>query len=197
LARAMKAGRGKRYCRGCRPSSVYGMQSSGTPLAVLSRHRPKFRHLHIKRNLGRRARHVDRSGDLCQSLSTFRVHCENLLLDTVECRSSTRLRQWLKRCRRSGQSIRAFGIASQRSKGRCGSTLIFSSVTKTSGIRVGSRVRSLTDARFPSSPPSVAAERIPVMREFSKWPALLSLFPEEPLTRTSVLTHLAAAFIDP
>jgi len=160
----MKAGRSKRYWMGYRPSFVYGMQSSGTLLAVFGPHRPKFRHLHIKRNLRRRARRVDRSGDLCRSLFTFRGHCENLPLDTVECKSSTRLRLWQRRCRRSGPSIRAFEIASQRSKGTCGSTSIFSSVTKTSGIRVDSRVPSPTDARFPSSPPLVVAER-PVMRK--------------------------------
>jgi len=159
----MKAGRGKGYWRGYRLSYVYGMQSSGTLLAVFGRHRLKFRHLHIKRNLRRRAGRVDRSGDLCRSLFTFRGHCESLPLDTVKCRSSTRLRLWLRRCRRSGQSIRAFGIASQPSKGTCGSTSIFSSVTKTSDIRVDSRVPSPTDAKFPSSLPLVAAERIPVM----------------------------------
>ena len=116
----------------------------------------------MKRNLRRKAGRVDRSGDSCRSLFTFRGHCENLPPDTVESRSSTHLRLWLRRCRLFGQSIRAFGIASQRSKGTCGSTSIFSSVTKTSGIRVDSRVPSPTDPRFPSSPPLVVAG-IPVM----------------------------------
>ena len=159
----MKAGRGKRYWKGCRQSCVYGAPSSEILLVVFGRHHLKYRHLHIKRNLCRKARRVDRSRDSCPSLFTFRGHCENLPLDTVESRSSTRLRLWLRRCRRSGQSIRAFGIASQPSKGMCGSTLIFSSVTKTSGIRVDSRVPSSTDVRFPSSPPLVVAERIPVI----------------------------------
>ena len=172
LARAMKAGHGKRYWRGYRQSSVYGMQSSGMLPAVFGRHHLKCRHLHVKRNLCRKARRVDRSGDSWRSLFTFRGHCENLPLDTVESRSSTHLRLWLRRCRRSGQSIRAFGIASQRSKGMCGSTSIFSSVTKTSGIQVDSRVPSPTDARFSSSPPLVVAERIPVM---SKYHRLMSI----------------------
>src|SRR6266581_3934151 len=136
----MKAGPGKKYWRGCRLSSVYGMESSGMLLAVFGRHRPKCRHLHIKRNLCRKASRVDRSGDLCRSLFTFRGHCENLPLDTVECRSRTRLRLWLRRCRRSGQCTQAFGIASQPNKGKCGSTSIFSSVTKMFGTPVDSRV---------------------------------------------------------
>lgn len=164
----MKAGRGKRYWRGCRQSSVYGMQSSGMLLAVLGRHCRRWPRLHIKRNLCRKTRPVDRSGDLCRSLFTFRGHCENLPLDTVESRSSTRLRLWLRRCRRSGQCTQAFGIASHRSKGKCGSTSIFSSVTKTSGIRVDSRVPSPTDVRFPSSPPLVVAERIPIMSKYHR-----------------------------
>jgi hypothetical protein len=127
-------------------------------LLAFGRHYLKYRHLHIKRNLCRKPRCVDRSGDSCPSLFTFRGHYENLPLDTIESRSSTHPRLWLRRCRRSGQSIRAFGIASQRSKGKCGSTSIFSSGTKTSGIPVDSRVPYRTDATFPSSPPLAVAE---------------------------------------
>src|SRR5437588_2779094 len=158
-APATKEGRGKRYSKDCQPSCVYGMRSSRIPLRVqnqgcLSLCTP----LPVDRNLSRRARRVIRRGDPCRSLFTFRVLCVNLPLDTVRSRSSTRRQHWPRRCRRSGHSTRVFGIGSQPSKDKCGNTLIFSLETKTSDIRVDSRVRSVPDPRSRSSLPSVVAE---------------------------------------
>src|SRR5439155_1818899 len=118
---------------------------------------------HIKRNLCREARRVDRRGDPCRSLFTFRVLCANLPLDTVQSRSSTRPQLWPTRCRLSGHSTRAFEIASQRSKDKCGNISISSLGMKISDIQVDSRVPSQPDLRFRSYPLSVAAERITVV----------------------------------
>src|ERR1700720_909980 len=140
------------------------MQSSRTPLAAYGQRCPSQRQRsHVRRNRVRKARHVEPSDNQCRSLFTFRELCANLPLDTAKSRSNTRPQLWPRRCRLSGHSIRGFEIASQRSKAKCGSISTFSLGTKISDIQVDSRVLSLTELRFRSSPPSVVAERIPVM----------------------------------
>lgn len=178
----MKEGHGKRFSRGCRRWSAYGVRSSRTRLPVYGQRCPRLRPCHhIKRNLCREARRVDRRGDPCRSLFTFRVLCANSPLDRVQSRSSTRPQLWPTRCRLFGHSTRASAIASQRSKDKCGNISISSLGTKISDIQVDSRVPSQPDLIFQSSPPSVVAERITVMCNQSQ-PGLSARMNVQPIT---------------
>ena len=150
------AGRGvraKRNHRGGDRRLIAGQaQDCGSPIT--------FRKISIEKQIAAREAIIDSP---CRSLFTFRVLCAHLPMDTVESRSNNRPQLWPTRCRLSGHSTRAFGIASQRSKDKCGNTSTFSSGTKTSDIQVDSRAPSPPDLRFRLSPPLVVAERIPVM----------------------------------
>ena len=167
MARAMKDGHGKRYSRDCPPWSAFVVHSSST-LPALSRQPPLGPHPHLpigqsQREPYREAIHVERRDDPCQLLFTFRALCGNLLRDGLESRSRAPPQLWLTRCPFFGHSTRAFEIALQRSKDKCGSISIFSLGTKMSDIRAGSRVPSPPDRRFRSYPQSAVAERTPVI----------------------------------
>jgi hypothetical protein len=163
----MKDGHGKRYSRGCPPWSAFVVHSSSTPPA-LSRQPPLGPHPHLpigqsQREPSREAKHVERRDDPCQSLFTFQALCANLLLDGLESRSRALPQLWPTPCPLFGHSTRAFEIALQRSKDKCGSISIFSLGTKMSDTQAGSRVASPPDRRFPSCLQLAVAERIPVI----------------------------------
>src|SRR5271157_372625 len=137
------------------------MQSSRTPPALQGEACLTLsRQLCREQNLRRRASRVERRGDPCQSLFTFRVPCSNLPPGTVQSRSETRPRPWPRRCRPSGHSTQACEIASQPNRDKCGNISTSSLATKMSDIQVDSQVPSLPDLRFRLSPPSVVAGRL-------------------------------------
>ena len=76
------------------------------------------------------------AGHFSHSGSVARIYCWT----RVESRSSTHPQLWPTRCRLFGHSIRAFEIALQRSKDKCGNISIFSLATKIFDIPADSRV---------------------------------------------------------
>src|SRR6266702_6595778 len=75
---------------------------------------------------------------------------------------------------------------------KCGNISISSLGTKISDIQVDSRVPSPPDLRFRSSPPSVVAERIPVMCNQSQ-PGLSARMNVQPITNEALKAALTRA----